>query len=236
MAERMNREELDVLLGAYALDALDERERAEVDAYLAEESDAADEVAELKEMVGWLVEPSEQPPDLWSGIHAALDPPPASSKVARRRIGPASGAVGRVLAVAAAIAAVVAVSLAVIGSDEGSTNIAALASEARDEGAKTARLHSADGSQRVEVVYAEDGQGYVLAEELRRLPRGRTYQLWAMVGGEAAPRPISAGVLGRSFDATIFEFDGPVVGFAISVEDAPGATSPSATRLQGRLA
>src|SRR5688572_17958999 len=233
MAERMNRDELDLLLGAYALDALDETERGEVEALLADDPAAADEVAAFKEMVGWLVEPSAQPPELWSGIHAALDPSPGVTNAPRRRARPRP--IGRVLAVAATLAAVVAISIATINTDDG-TSVVALAADAREHGAKTARLRSADGSQRVEIVYARDGQGYVLADELRRLPTGRTYQLWAMVGDTAAPRPISAGVLGRSVEATIFEFDGPVVGFAITIEDAPGATAPSPTRIQGRLA
>jgi anti-sigma factor RsiW len=230
MAERMNRDELDLLLGACALDALDDDEVAEVDAFLAEDPAAAEEVAAFKEMVGWLVEPSAQPSELWSGIHAALDPPPAETS--RRSI---ARPVGRVLAIAAALVALIAVGVATISSEDG-TDVVALAADAREHGAKTAQLRSADGSQRVEVVYAEDGQGYVLADELHRLPTGQTYQLWAMVGDAAAPRPISAGVLGRSVDAAIFQFDGPVVGFAITIEDAPGATAPAPTRLQGRLA
>lgn len=235
MATRMNRDELEQLLGAYALDALDDKERAEVDELLAADPDAADEVAAYREMVGWLVEPSEQPAELWSGIRAALDPPPESAKVARRRILPWRVATGRMLA-AAAVAAALIVGIAVPLIDAGgSVDVSDLAADARDHGAQTAHLDSSNGAQRVEVVYSDDGRGFVLADALKTLPRGRTYQLWALVGDKVAPRPISAGVLGRSVKAVMFEFKGPVVGFAISVEDAPGATAPSPTRLQGRL-
>ena len=235
MAERMNRDELDLLLGAYALDAVDERERAQVEDLLADDPSAADEVDDFKEMVGWLVEPTGEPPELWSGIRASLDPPPQDAKVARRRIRPVGRGIGRALAVAALIAAAVTVGAVTISTDR-NVNVAELASDARDDGARTARLTSPNGTRTAEVVYAEDGRGFVLPRSLPELPRGRTYQLWALVGDEVAPRPISAGVLGRSFDATMFEFQGPVVGFAISVEDAPGATAPSEDRLVGRFA
>jgi len=128
----------------------------------------------------------------------------------------------------------VAVGITTLDAD-GRPDVVALAADARADGTQTATLRSADGSQRVQVVYADDGQGFVIADSLERLPAGRTYQLWTLVGSDVAPRTVSAGVLGRSVRAAMFEFDGPVVGFAISVEDAPGATTPSSTRLQGRL-
>ena len=42
-------EELDSLLGAYALDALDPADRARIDAYLERDADARAEVDELRE-------------------------------------------------------------------------------------------------------------------------------------------------------------------------------------------
>jgi hypothetical protein len=50
-------------------------------------------------------------------------------------------------------------------------------------------------------------------------------QLWADVGG-SSQRTISAGVLGSDPDVTAFRVRGPIAGFAITQERAPGAVSP----------
>ena len=84
MADDMNDHELDQLLGAYALDALDGDERAAVEAYLAISPRAHDEVEGFREVAGWLVQPTEQPPELWSGIQNALEPAPVASLTAKR--------------------------------------------------------------------------------------------------------------------------------------------------------
>jgi len=64
--------ELDALLGAYALDALDAAERAAVDAYLERVPAARAEVDELLEATALLasarVDPERAPPSLWSRI------------------------------------------------------------------------------------------------------------------------------------------------------------------------
>jgi len=240
MATELNRDELELLLGAYALDALDDAEREAVDRYLERNPEASDEVAAYREMVGWLVEPVGQSPELWNGIRDALDPPPARRTesdrvVPLRRPSPTR----RWLAAAAAVVILAGIGVGIAAlADRGNGNdVAAAADAARENGARATLVKSSDGTQHVQVVYGKDGRGYVVDPHLRTLPQGRTYQLWALVGDKSAPAPVSAGVLGRDARPSAFQFSGPVVGFAISLEDAPGATLPSrADQLQGRFA
>ena len=82
-------------------------------------------------------------------------------------------------------------------------------------------------------MYLPDGEGYLLDDNLATLVPGRTYQLWALVGDRRAPA-ISAGVLGADPGVTAFKVAGPVVGFAITDEVAPGVvSSEQAPVLQG---
>ena len=64
--------ELDALLGAYALDALDPVDRAAVDAYLERNADARAEVDEMRETAASLAllpdTPTDAPPELWQRI------------------------------------------------------------------------------------------------------------------------------------------------------------------------
>ena len=76
-------EELDSLLGAYALDALDADDRARIDAYLERDADARAEVDELRETAASLAlmpaSSLDAPPELWERIAGAIaaEPTPA---------------------------------------------------------------------------------------------------------------------------------------------------------------
>ena len=96
--------ELDALLGAYALDALDDDERGAVDAYLEANPTARHEVDELLESASALalapVDDVTAPPAVWDRISATIaDAPPVVTPLARPRRRVYAG----VLAVAAAI-------------------------------------------------------------------------------------------------------------------------------------
>jgi anti-sigma-K factor RskA len=68
--------ELDELLGAYALDALDEHERRRVDEYLAVNPRAAAEVAAHREVATMLAYTgTDAPAGLWERIASELDEP-----------------------------------------------------------------------------------------------------------------------------------------------------------------
>ena len=118
--------------------------------------------------------------------------------------------------------------------DRGGGVLAAARNAVDDPRAERVSLSSPDGGMEARVVYLPDGEGYVLDDNLAKLVPGRTYQLWALLGDRSAPRVISAGVLGADPGVAAFKVAGPVVGFAITDEVAPGVvTSDQAPLLQG---
>jgi hypothetical protein len=78
VGRELNPAELDELLGAYALDALDGDERDQVEAYVARSPAAAAEVGQLQETAALLAHIGREAPEgLWARIEGALaeDPP-----------------------------------------------------------------------------------------------------------------------------------------------------------------
>jgi hypothetical protein len=238
MAGELSRQELDSLLGAHALDAVEAGEREQIDRYLARSPWARAEVDETREVMSLLVEPEEGSPALWARVQEEISRPTGATNVhpltapeATRRPRFTRRALALVAAAAALIFAVVVVVEVV---DDGGSRIAgrqaqvrAAAEEARgDAEARQAALADVDGVVRATVVRLPDGTGYVTNTALEELPSGRTYQLWALIDDTTGPAFVSAGVLGRHLDVAAFRFGGRVRGFAISTERTPGALVP----------
>ncbi len=249
MAGELSRQELDSLLGAHALDAVDPGEREQIDRYLAENPSARAEIDETREVMSLLVEPQEGSPALWTRIQEEISRPPEATKVHRLTAPPRARRAPfarRATALVAAVAAIVfAVLVGIELGDDGGSRLGdrqaltrAAAEEARgDPGARQAALADIDGVVRARVVRLPDGTGYVTNTALEQLPTGRTYQLWALVDDTMGPAFVSAGVLGRDLDVAAFRFDGRVRGFAISTERIPGALAPhSPPAAEGSLA
>jgi hypothetical protein len=246
MARELSRHELDSLLGARALDAVDPGEREQIDRYLAENPSARAEIDESREVMSLLVEPEEGSPALWTRIQEEISRPPEATKVHRLTAPPrarrppfARRAIALVAAAAAVVFAVlVGIELGDDGDADRQAQARAAAEEARvDPESRQAALADTDGVVRARVVRLPDGTGYVTNTALEQLPSGRTYQLWALIDDTTGPAFVSAGVLGRDPDVAAFRFDGRVRGFAISTERSPGALAPhSPLAAQGSLA
>jgi anti-sigma-K factor RskA len=244
MARELTPRELDELLGPYALDAVDDDEREQVDEYLRRSPEARSLVAEYRETAALLAHGgTEAPPGLWERIERSLE-----EKAPRLATPPSPGAVplesrrarlGRRIAVAAAAAAIVLVvgtlTVKVVQQDdridelrreaETGAMLAAAESASRDPRAAKVTMSSTDGALEARVVYLPDGDGFLVENNLRRLPPDRTYQLWALMGDPQPGRAISAGVLGPDPGVAAFRVDGPVVGFAVTDEQSPGVVS-----------
>ena len=240
-----NDPELDALLGAYALDALEPSERARVEVYIAANPRARDEVDELRESAAALalapVDDVAAPPDLWDRIASTLGPreaappEPVALDAERARRRGWSRPVVAVLAVAASIAIIV-LGAAVVrlnndldqSNQTGDERVAlAFSNAASAPGAKQAALAPAHGAEVARVVLLPDGNGVLRNDGMKQLPSGQTYQLWALTGDPAHPTPISAGVLGAAPKGAMFRVSPDTHGFAVTIEHAPGAVSPT---------
>jgi hypothetical protein len=271
--------ELEELLGAYALDAVEPDEAEQVERYLADHAEARAEVAQYRETASMLAfAGADAPSGLWHSIVAALEDEPARAGDASDGLPPLrmpeiptralhvpagadaptaarvdTGAGGSVTSIDAAgprrslvvrismgLAAAALVVVALLGLEIGrqarqvdrltaaldrNAVESAAAIAARTPGARITDMTSQIGGRSARVVLLPDGTGYVTDSNLERLPSGRTYQLWALVGDADKPTAISAGVLGSSPATVPFRFSGSAFGFAVTDEARPGVVS-----------
>ncbi len=237
----MNHSEIRDLLGAYALDAVDSEERAIVEEHLGTCEECRSAVGAHLETTGALAaEPAQPPERVWEGIQDTIRDDDRSAPIHMAR--PPTRRSPWLIRGAATLAAAAAVVFALVAFDAVSEQnrleqrvdelAASLERSGIDEAAHSAlldpsanqiALRSADEDQVVQLVYLANGTGYVVDHNLEPLGSDRTYQLWALHGDRA----VSAGLLGREPGVTAFTVAGPVDGFAVSVEEAAGATQPT---------
>lgn len=226
-------DDIEELLGAYAVDAVDDSERRQVDAYLAANPRARAEVDQHREVATLLAFGGTDAPDgLWDRIALSLDereaqapkPGPRLAKLlpARRRWWLGG------LAAAAAVALVAALSIALIRKDDSSPNqagsiVAAYDAARTDPANKTVVLATPDGATRVPAVVEPSGQAFLDPSSLPALGADRTYQLWGVLSDGTA---VSLGVLGSAPQLTMFGISGPVQALAITDERAGGVVAP----------
>lgn len=214
-------------VAAYALDALDERERAEFEAHLLECAACRDEVSSLQAAaaeLAYAVDDAAPPPALRERTLAAARRGGDVVPLRRRWVLPAAGTVAALAACAALALGLWASSLA---GDLDRERAARSASERAiallaDPDARRAALEGADGS----LVVNASGEAVLALRSLARAPSGKTYEAW-VIRGRAAPLP--AGL----FDAgkpTLFLLRRRVAGgavVAVTVERAGGVAAPS---------
>jgi anti-sigma-K factor RskA len=225
--------ELDELLGAYALDAVDDDDRRRVEDYLAVNPRAAAEVQAHREVATMLAfSGMEAPDDLWGRITDEIDdqaPPPGAALASvmsldehpRRRRRRLASVAPWVMTAAAVLALVfVAVGQDAESPDQPLADAVEIARADRDSLVTTL---VAEGSElSAEAIIDQDGHGYVLARDLPTLSDEQTYQLWGVVeSGDV----ISLGILGPNPEIETFTVDARVSALAITVEQSPGVIS-----------
>ncbi|HLF41865.1 MAG TPA: anti-sigma factor [Acidimicrobiia bacterium] len=244
MSQTLSHQQIEELLGAFALDAVDDDERDLVEAHLAGCPRCRAEVAGYRETASKLAHTGTRAPDgLWERIAESIEeaPPalnlapvapvvPITEATARRgRRSVSLRAVVTLAAVAAAVTAFLGLRVGELNRDldavqealsaEGLQG-AALAAMG-DPHAENLWLRSGDGGHGVRVVRLADGTGYVVPEDLDALPAERTYQLW----GITADAKVSLAVLGNDPDVASFKMVGRVLGYAITEEQAGGVVA-----------
>ena len=265
----MSHPEVQELLGAYALDAVDPELAAIIEDHLRHCARCAQEVAEHHEVAGLLANSGgAAPPVLWQSIADRLgETPPSWEQLARGLDVPVDRAtsvpvegsappgspphesggsrrrrrtVRSALALAAAAIVVVAVVLGVqVGDlhhqlDQARSTSLTQAEQAALAAPTTRQIRLTPPSPtgepattEVTVVLTRSGAGFVVSHELPALPRGRTYQLWAVTGEQK----ISLGLLGSNPGIAPFSVAGnrPVDAFAITAERAGGVVQTANT-------
>ena len=197
----MIHQELEELLGAYSIDAVEGDEAVAIEAHLPDCPRCRAELAELREVAALLSQSGADAPDgVWDRIASSLNeaPPPLRLGVQPERRS-SRGRLLRAGALAVAAAVVVVLGFGVLqlrgqvddlrharANSDTSTQVALAAAQAMSApDARIARLAGGSGQTAVAVVGA-NGQGYFLGATLPNLNHG-IYQLWgATASGQVA--------------------------------------------------
>lgn len=240
---RLTPDEARALLGAYALGAVDDDERADVGDVVLVDPDARAELHALQLGVAWLDHVSTGAPrHVWRAIADEIedervdrDPVPAGGSAyapgvpdapvvdlarrRRRRLVPVT------VAAAVLVLLVLALGALIAPSGDGPPTVAALAAEARGEvGTEVAPLRTAGGDRRGALVVAADGRGYVVwSDRPEPVGPGKTYQLWAL----EPDGPRSLGVLGADPADRAVRLGPATSGVAVTVEPRGGSAAPT---------
>ncbi len=221
-------------LAAYALDALDDRERTAFETHLAECNDCRAELSDFRETAGMLAYAAEgpAPPEALREriLEEARQERPTQSVVVlrpRRAL--------RLTAIAAAAAVVAAIGLGVWAaslSNSLDAERSALANQAR----AVAVLTDADSThtpmgERGELVRSPDGQSVMVVRNLPAAPEGKTYEAWVIDSGG----PVKAGLFeGGGHEIVLLEepvAEGAMV--AVTLEPEGGSEQPTGDILFG---
>ena len=228
----------DSLNGAYALDALDDVERAAVERHLRDCPTCALEVAEFTEAAARLgaAEAVAPPPELRDRVLAAAR---ATRQVPPRVARPARPGRARL---AVASAAAVAVLAGTVGTtwwvqenrvdDERARVVAAQQENLRMRAVlaapdATLRVSPDAPSGRFTAVYsASRGAAVLTFDQLRDVPAGKTYQLWRVPGGGTARSLAVVPPDARAGSRVVDDLE-PGDALAVSVEDEGGSPQPT---------
>jgi Anti-sigma-K factor rskA len=138
----------------------------------------------------------------------------------------------KIVAASAAAAAVIAFPIGMAVSGGSGTSIAALAkTAAKATGSRTIVLNDTEKRPVADIVLTNTGQAYLRNTALPKLSDDKTYQLWAIEDGT----PISIGVLGANPKTIAVVTGRTPQAIAISVETIGGAVAPSTPVASGAV-
>jgi hypothetical protein len=237
----MTHQQIQELLGAYSLDAVDPAERVEVAKHLPDCSECRREVDSFRHVASHLGGIEELPPPaVWERLQSTVDQTAVVDLASRSRVTWWKP----LISVAAMVALLVGFGIQSARLTEVRGRLAQAEARSADLEASiasgqweaVARLAAAtpgaqtvslDGSLgRGTIVILPDGTGFLLDNDLDPLDRSRTYQLWAVQDGTV----ISAGVLGASPGVVTFHVDPQLLeGLVITAERAGGVVTSEQT-------
>lgn len=214
------------LSGAYAVDALDELERARFEKHLAECDDCRDEVASLRETAAALADDAavEPPATLRAAVLAAAAqvrplPPVVPEPVAALLETPRHRRI--LAAVAAAIVLVVGGSVAAWHPwSDHTVPVAEQVLRAPDATRTTVKVGAATATV---VRSVSVGRAVVVTENMPAAPAGRSYELWLERGGHMLPAGLMTGKSPQLLDGDAAS----ATAAGITVEPAGGSAAPT---------
>ncbi|GAB3197720.1 anti-sigma factor [Nocardioides hungaricus] len=221
--------EIHALSGAYAVDALDDLERAAFERHLAECAECRAEVAGLREAAALIAETTtaDPPPELrdrvLAGIATVRPLPPVVPAARPRRRTPR-------LLVAAAAAAVLLGAGTVVWQQPWAEETVQAPSVAQQvltaDDARSTTLAFPGGASAKVTRSDSVGRAVIETRDMPPPPDGRVYQLWLDQPGEGM---VSAGVMPVAADQTLVLTGdaATATGAGITVEPAGGSTSPT---------
>ena len=229
--------DIHALSGAYAVDALDDIERAGFERHLAECAECRAEVASLRETGALLAETTDTEPPaalrerVLSGI-TKVRPLPPEAPVTRPASGRRrQGRGARLLAAAAAV--VVLGGGATVAWQQPWQDDSSQAPTVTEQvlAAPDARSTSLDfpGGAKATITHSDSiGKAVLVTEKMPPPPKGMVYQLWLDQPGEGM---VSAGLMPVQADQTVL-LDGDAAtatGAGITVEPEGGSAEPTTT-------
>jgi anti-sigma-K factor RskA len=234
MSEPVN-PDIHALSGAYAVDALDDLERARFEAHLADCADCRDEVATVTETAGLLsgLEETAPPAGLRDRVLADIKTvrplPPVVAPIAGARLVERRRRWPRLVAAAVAVFALGAggITLWHPWTDDGSNQqvipVADQVLRAPDRSEQTRMI----GAARATLVRSESvGRAVLVTEDLPPAPAGKVYELWLQ---NPQGTMVPAGLMPAAGDQQVL-LDGDAnaaVAAGITVEPAGGSDTPS---------
>ncbi|GAB2841083.1 anti-sigma factor [Actinoallomurus bryophytorum] len=240
----MTDDELHTLTGAYALNALDEREAEEFARHLVDCEACIREVRELQAIAALLARAVAEtpPPELRQRVMAAIGEvrqlppqiPPQATVVSLRRW--RSRGLPYLAAAACLVLAVVAGGFAVQARHQADQQRSA-AAQAQQQAARLTTLMSASdatlrggavhgGGSATLVASRQLNQAALVYQGLPALAGGKVYELWYSVSGSMVPAGLLAS--GRPDGTTLFK-GGPQGAAAVGVTIEPAGGSPKPT-------
>jgi anti-sigma factor RsiW len=249
----MTHAEIEELLGAFALDAVEPDEAAEISEHLSGCPRCRAEVAAHREIAAMLGNAGDEaPPGLWDKIAEAIaaDAPPVAEAPpspvlgswpqttgspdrkalvrARLRWGAPLAAVA---SVAAAAVVVLAVEVASLHGQVGRMNAALARTGLSAAVAQTAigphrtiQLTAADHSSAATIIVSPAGDAYWVSSSLKQLPSQRTYQLWGIAHGKV----VSLGLVGADPHTYAgFKVQGDISQVMVTAEPEGGTPAPT---------
>jgi len=222
--------EIHALSGAYAVDALDDVERAQFERHLAECAECRAEVESLRSTAGLLAETTATaPPEALRGRVLAdittvrpLPPEVGRKPAPRRRL--------RWAAVAAAAAVIAAVAGGIViadpfGDDTSQIQVSAVDRVLKADDAER-YTKTIDGSQATLVRSPSLNQAVLVTKDMAPPPEGKVYELWLDHEGVGM---VPAGLMAQGGEQEILLEGDPAtaLGAGITVEPAGGSKKPT---------